>query len=237
MEKNPFLYKSFRPDTDAKDLNVSAVDTIFWLPSCMIIFGGMPFNSVFSLSIVFDPDINTTERLLLPNNITPLHLIHSPVPDCYDTFLLLSNTGSLLSFRVPKLKFKFINDLFGGTEILCSKFYSRSNEGEELVNIIQNLSFDNKETVLNGGEVFEAPNDIYGLLVTGHQSGVVRFWSISTVRIHNILNISLLGENEDSVYENLIYYNASDLLTCKISCIEIFHKNLIVGFDLGKIAL
>ena len=90
---------------------------------------------------------------------------------------------------------------------------------------------------MNGGEVFEAPNDIYGLLVTGHQSGVVRFWSISTVRIHNILNISLLGENEDSVYENLIYYNASDLLTCKISCIEIFHKNLIVGFDLGKIAL
>jgi WD40 repeat protein len=236
LDKNPSAYKAFRPDSNAEDLSVSAIDTIFWLPTCLIISGGMPFTSNSQLTYM-SSDMTTSSTISLPSNIKPLHLLHTPVSDSFETFLVLSEDGCLLTFNTSDAKVNYVNDLYGGRDEVCSKFYTISNEGEMLSEIITNLIPVNIPKVLCGGEVLEAPSDIYGLLVVGHMSGILRFWSVSTIRIYNILNVSLLSENFNSHYNNTLYQDVSDSINCKISCIEISDKKIVVGFDIGKIAV
>ena len=237
FEKNPQAYKSFRPDSDARDLNVTAIDTIFWLQSCMIISGGMPFTSPNQITILMGSELNNSQQLHLPSSVTPLEILHTPTEENENSFVLLSQSGGLLSFTLPDLKMKYVNDLYGGTEVLMSRFYTISNQGEEIIEIIEWLAPENRSRVLNGGEVVENPSDIYGLFVTAHVAGVIRFWSVSTVRIYNILNLSIISEEYADFYNNTVYNNVSDIDGCKISCIEVLQKKIIVGFDMGKIGV
>ena len=236
-EKNPQPYKSFRPDTDARDLNVTAVDTIIWLPTCLVVSGGMPFSCNDQITVAMGAEFNVCRKLTLPGSVLPLQVIHTPIGDSEDCFLLLTQGGSLLCFKLPEPDLYFLSELYGGTEVLCSRFYTISSEGEGLMELIRNLAPAEIPVLLSGGEIVENPSDVYGLLVTGHVSGVLRFWSVSTVRIRNIVNLSLLAKETGSFYTNTYHDSVSDVGSCKISCAEVFSNKLVVGFDMGKVGI
>lgn len=236
-EKNPHAYKCFRPDSNASDLSVSAINTIYWLSSCMIVSGGMPFTSINQITILAGQELNDCKQLELPSRVMPLQLLYTPLELAKETFIVLTQDGSLLTFKAPEGILNYINDLYGGTEVLCSQFYTVSNEGEGLANVIQCLANSERTKVLSGGEVSESSSDIYGLLVTGHLGGIVRFWSVSTVRIYNILNLSITSKSQISYFTNTIIDEISDMNPCKISCLEVNSHKLVVGFDMGKIGV
>lgn len=236
-EKNPQAYKSFRPDSDARDLNVTAIDTIIWKGEFIVVSGGMPFSANSQISVISGTEFNICRMIELPGLLMPLQILHTPIAESDEMFIILTQDGSLIAVDINDLKLKYLNELYGGTEVLCSRLYTISNEGEGLIEIIKALTPHEKANVLSGGQSIENPSDMYGMLVTGHVSGLIRVWSISTVTICNLCNLSLLAEDCFNLYPNTYFYAVSDEKSCKISCVEVFNSKVLVGFDMGKVGI
>lgn len=243
-EKKPFIYKNLKPDQNVNDLNLTAIDCLICISDKIIVMGGQPFSSPNQITCFTGEEINNSVLYSLPDEILPMQVIMCPtVIDgaLHDNLLILTQDASLLYHDFESSNPYYVTDLFGPLEVLCSRFYTTPNEGETLLQIIQDLAPEKFSSILTGGSLNETINDIFGLLITAHSSGIIRFWCVSNLRTYNLLNLSLLSQEHNPHFKpsNFIYEIVTEQKTCKISAIEISvaHKRLVSAFDLGKIGI
>ena len=232
IAKNARVCKNFRPDSNASDLNVSAIKGIFWTESGMVVFGGMPFESNQQISVVTGKEMNDLKVVKVPGKFSPMLMALTPLGDKSEGFLVMSE-DEILTFSLPGCEMEYIVELYGGNEVLCSQYYSICDgvpSLEESIRLVlkSSKSLQNKDT---------QPTDIYSLLITGHCEGIIRVWGVSSNRVFNLINLCLLSENSTTFKANTVFYDVSDSSPCKISCILLEGHKLFAGFDMGKIGI
>ena len=233
VQGKPFMYKNLRPDSNASDLNVSAIDRVVWTSSGLVIQGGRPFHDSSQLMVLSGNEMNSCENLKLPSK--PLNIIYTPVFEngAYEEALtVVTQDSKMLLYSFGKLPC-YLPQVMGPFEVECTKFYTVPNDGEQVADFIktfENNSEEPKENIL----------DIYGLLVMAHSQGLVRLWSLSKLRFRNLINISLLSEEETSFLGKGTHcFQLSDKEHCKVSALEFNFdtKTLVTAYDLGKVAI
>ncbi|CAG9317204.1 STXBP5 [Blepharisma stoltei] len=242
-EKKPFIYKSLKPDPDVNDINLTAIDTIICMADKTIVMGGQPFNSPNQITCFTGDEINNSFVYTLPSETLPLQIF--PIQSIDDgvikeNLVIVTQDASILihDFKSPYPFYP--TEIFGPLQVFCSRYYTMANNGQEVMNLIESMASPEFELVLNGGVVSETYQDIFGMLITAHSSGLIRFWCVSNVRTYNLTNLSLLSQEKNPYFRGSIFiFNEVADENCKISALEISieTKKLIVAFDIGKIGI
>ena len=234
IEKHAKVYKNFRPDLDAGNLNVTAITAIYWLEGTMVVLGGMPFASSQQITVISGQELNDLRQVKVSGKFLPVQVLLTPLNENVETFVVMSE-DEICTFALPECELEYINELYGGSEVLTSQFYTISNHGESIENVIKNVSKARISHILSGGVTDDS--EVYGLLITGHNEGIVRFWNVSNTRVFNVLNICLLSKGKSKFRSSTLFFDVSDSDPCKISCIELEGLRLFIGFDMGKVAV
>jgi WD40 repeat protein len=234
VEKHAKVQKSFRPDLDSGNLNVSSVSAIYWLESGMLVLGGKAFGTNQQLTFINGLELNESKGIRVPEKFIPMQLLLTPLPESPETFLVMSE-DEVLKFSLPDSRLEYINELFGGSEVLTSQFYTISNHGEELDSVIKTLAKIRKTSILNGGVTDDS--EVYGMLITGHSEGIVRFWNVGNSRIAHVFNLCLLSGVKSKFQSNTVFFDISETDPCKVSCLELQSFRLFIGFDMGKVGV
>lgn len=240
-KKKPFCYKSIRPDLDANNMNVTALSSVVWLTTMLVVQGGQAFEDPRQISVLLGEESNTILRIALPHNKVPLQVVYSPVKEeglFRDSLLILSEEADLFAYSFQGETAHYITDIFGPSEVLCSKLLTVANEGERVIETIDALAPKDPSEVLKGGVVVETPYHMFGLLITTHISGLVRFWSISSARMYNLLNLCLCEEVSAPFFcrSRISYQGITSNVNTRISCIEFSIDSglMVIGYDMGS---